>query len=199
MVRRPRPTWPLLALALLAGCGPTKTQIWGAALVYAPICYLLGLVLVALLCAQRRRGDPELGFGEVGHVLVFLAHLPLVAWGWGHADFELVVGVLWLFGALHLALWLILWRLTLDLLRARAAWVAGGAASAITLAPAILGLNDPTSEFAAFGIAAWVWGGLWGAVPSLLLILLAIDGDRAARRAAAASAPAPPPAAPSPG
>lgn len=196
MPRRPRPAWPLLALALLAGCGPTKTQIWGAALVYAPLSYLLGLVLVALLCAQRKRSDPELGFGDLGHLLVFLAHLPLVAWGWGHADFDLVVGVLWLFGALHLALWLILWRLTLDLLRTHASWVAGGAASAITLAPALVGLADPRSDFAAFGIVAWVWGGLWGAVPSLLLLLLAFEGERAARRAADAKGPTPPQAPP---
>jgi hypothetical protein len=174
------PWWPLVAITLFAGCGPTQSQIQGAILDYAPLFYLLNLVPIGFLCDVRQRSDPAVRFGDAGHVAIFALLVALAVWGGGYADFELVVLVLWFAGSLHLALFLLLWRVLVGRTPVHAPWIAGAAASIVTLAPAVAGLLG--SGLGQFGVGVWLWGGLGGVLPVGLFVGFMIEAQRAARR-----------------
>lgn len=159
------------ALLALSGCGPSPQEICGTgltgALLYAGVAWLLLLGVQRVTDRLRTGGWQALPRqrGLLGVLLVFLivsvGALLLAPQAKGETELVLVGA-----GA-NFITWALLVRLITG-------WGAAGAVllgGVLCLGPAVpgaMGFEDP----AIVSVAMWVWGGIFGAVPAGLILLI---------------------------
>jgi hypothetical protein len=191
-------SWPVvLALAPLAGCGPTQAEMGQAILIAAPLITIAGIGLQALYALLWRRlgADVHLRWQIQGPLLAFLvlgALLPALRWQRRTDDW--IFAALVFAGSSYLSLLLVTMRiLVITSLRRWFAW-AGAMVWVLLWLPAFHHAlwGSTTNEDSIF-VIVWLLPGYMGLITFLLLlgfgVELAIRLAIAARRRRAAEQP----------
>jgi hypothetical protein len=170
---------PLLALALVAGCGPSTREASIATLIVAGAVVVLANAVVGLLWLLWRRVRPELRFRwhPFATVGLALSGLGLLAdsLATNAAVSEWLLLALWLVGTSYLTLFLLVWRIRVP--------APGGLAWAHTIAGTVLFLPALPFAFAGpthgqlFDVLLFLWTipGYGGFVSGPLFALLLIE------------------------
>lgn len=187
--RRPGPL-ALLALLVLAGCGPSPGQIANAVLLTSPVVYLMAMVIVYSLFSLWQGARPDLRFGRGSHyagTALFLALAVLGARKAGGTG-DLLPLALWFHGSCVLAWWLLLARLTLN-----SGWGfrwGGIVVTGLLTAPMALALLPGGSAFrddlVGNLVLVYFFGGGLGGLALLFLVIMLIEAARVNRRVQAA-------------
>jgi hypothetical protein len=170
---------------VLAACGPSDEQIAGAVLLFAPLVYLLAMMIVSWLHAIWKRIVPALNFGKNSHNTALALLAGPAIYGAFYTDVGLIGAALVVFGSCVLGLWLLLARLT-----ARSGWGfrwGGLVATGLFAAPMLLGLlwREHLYDITVPMMRVYLYGGGLGTVPVVLLTVLMIEGALALRSARA--------------
>ncbi|MGK0358851.1 MAG: hypothetical protein ACI9U2_001145 [Bradymonadia bacterium] len=166
-------------LAVLVGCrgGPSEQQIAGSGLVGALLFVLTSwgiLTGVDRVWARLKTGDWPKPRTHRGFAMIVAGHLALSVVAVLSAEqvkeIELV-GIIWACaGANHLAWSVVIWRLGGRLSPVTAVALASVPSLLVAL-PGGLGSHD----FAIAALLQWLWGGVLGAVPAVLILLVWLE------------------------
>ncbi len=188
----PRPLVWVTLISVLFGhtaCGPSVYEASAAVLLATPVVVMLAwLILVGLHRVwERVRPVGKLGWrtpGLLSGLALAMGVFAMVGEPSGDSVTEWWLAAFWFFGSSFIAVALLVWRIAFAISPERAARNALSVASAILVLPAVPALSSGAgSTFFEWAIASWVYPGVFGISPLVLLVVLFSEAAVRRRRA----------------
>ncbi len=165
----------VLAMLLLCGCGPKPLEVGSTALASAIVALIISSFVVHHFARLWRRVRREVPITlralrpEDGVVLALHAIVSAAALVGGELMDGAGAGLIIIVTS-HLSFTLILWRI----FQARA-FLSATIASLLCLAPALPMVLSKSQDAMDFGIVVWIITSYWGAVPTVIAVVLLIE------------------------